>query len=98
MLENGFPGVMEGWVDAIADAVEDDESAGPTIGPFSHKLVRRVMSDYLARIATAKSDIARLKGEKEAFEAQNTNVYRDKADVQFENQICAASATDSLDD
>ncbi len=72
LLENGFPGVMEGWVDAIADAVEDDESAGPTIDPFSHKLVRRVMSDYLARIAAAKSDIARLKGEKEAFETQNT--------------------------
>ncbi|MHC1767552.1 MAG: N-6 DNA methylase [Verrucomicrobiia bacterium] len=71
LLENGFPGVIEGWVDAISDAVEDDESAGPTIDPFSHKLVRRVMGDYLARIATAKSDVARLKGEKEAFEAQN---------------------------
>ena len=71
LLENGFPGVIEGWVDAISDAVEDDESAGPTIDPFSHKLVRRVMGDYLERIAAAKSDIARLKGEKEAFEAQN---------------------------
>ena len=25
LLENGFPGVMDGWLDAIADAVEDDE-------------------------------------------------------------------------
>jgi len=24
LLENGFPGVIDGWVDAIADAVEDE--------------------------------------------------------------------------
>ncbi len=58
-------------MDAIADAVEDDDQAGPTFDPFSHKLVRRSMSDYLERIATAKADIARLKGEKEAFEQSN---------------------------
>lgn len=70
LVENGFPGVIEGWIDAIADAVEDDES-GPTLDPFLHKLVRRTMSDYLVRIAVAKADIARLKGEKEAFEQSN---------------------------
>ncbi len=71
LLENGFPGVMDGWVDAIADAVEDDDNAGPAFDPFGHKLVRRTMTDYLERIATAKADIARLKGEKEAFEQSN---------------------------
>jgi type I restriction enzyme M protein len=68
LLENGFPGVMDGWVDAIADAVEDDDNAGPAFDPFGHKLVRRTMTDYLERIAASKADIARLKGEKEAFE------------------------------
>jgi type I restriction enzyme M protein len=71
LLENGFPGVIDGWVDAIADAVEDDEVAGPVLDPFAHKLVRRTMTDYLERIAAAKADIARLKGEKEAFEQSN---------------------------
>ena len=71
LLENGFPGVIDGWVDAIADAVEDDEAAGPAFDPFAHKLVRRTMTDYLERIAAAKADIARLKGEKEAFEQSN---------------------------
>jgi type I restriction enzyme R subunit len=71
LLENGFPGVIDGWVDAIADAVEDDEAAGPAFDPFGHKLVRRTMTDYLKRIAAAKTDIARLKGEKEAFEQSN---------------------------
>jgi type I restriction enzyme M protein len=71
LLENGFPGVIDGWVDAIADAVEDDEAAGPAFDPFGHKLVRRTMTDYLEQIAQARADVARLKGEKEAFEASN---------------------------
>ena len=51
--------------------MEDDEAAGPVLDPFAHKLVRRTMTDYLERIAAAKADIARLKGEKEAFEQSN---------------------------
>jgi type I restriction enzyme M protein len=68
LMENGFSGVIDGWVDAIADALEDEDSAGATIDPFTHKLVRRVMLDYLDQIDAAKADIARLKGEKETFE------------------------------
>lgn len=71
LLENGCPGVIDGWVDAVADAVEDDEAAGPAFDPFGHKLVRRIMADYVERIASAKADIARLKGAKEAFEQSN---------------------------
>lgn len=71
LLENGFSGVIDGWVDAIADAVEDDEAAGPAFDPFAHKLIRHTMADYLNKIAAAKADIARLKGEKEAFEQSN---------------------------
>jgi type I restriction enzyme M protein len=71
LLENGFPGVIDGWVDAIADAVEDDEAAGPAFDPFGHKLVRRTMADYLKQVAEANANIARLKGEKEAFEQSN---------------------------
>ena len=71
LLENGFPGVIDGWVDAIADAVEDDEAVGPTFDPFAHKLVRCTMTDYLEQIAAAKTEVARLKGEKETFEQSN---------------------------
>ena len=71
MMENDFCGVVEGWIDAIADAVEDDDNVGPAFDPFSHKLVKRIMADYLQRIDDAKTEIARLKGEKEAFEQSN---------------------------
>jgi len=71
LLENGFGGVIDGWVDAIADAVDDDESAGPTFDPFRHKLVLRLMTDYLEQIAAARRTVVRLKGQKTAFEASN---------------------------
>ena len=71
LMENGFCGVVDGWIDAIADAVEDDDSVGPAFDPFSHKLVKRTMADYLKQIDDAKAEIARLKGEKEAFEQSN---------------------------
>jgi type I restriction enzyme M protein len=71
LIENGFAGVIDGWCDAIADAVEDDEAVGPVSDPFAHKLVLRTMADYLQSIADAKAEIARLKGEKEAFEQSN---------------------------
>lgn len=71
LIENGFPGVIDGWVDAIADAVEDDDNVGPAFDPFGHKLVLKVMPDYLQQIEDAKAEVARLKGEKEAFEQSN---------------------------
>jgi type I restriction enzyme M protein len=71
LLEHGFAGVIDGWIDAISDAVEDDDNVGPTFDPFAHKLVRRTMADYLQDIAKAKAEIARVKGEKEAFEQSN---------------------------
>jgi type I restriction enzyme M protein len=70
-------------VDAIADAVEDDEAAGPVLDPFAHKLVHRTMTDYLERIAASKADTARLKGEKEAFE--QSNAPDDLAEEELEN-------------
>lgn len=45
LIENGFGGVIDGWIDAIADAVEDEDGAGPIFDPFAHKLVRRTMAD-----------------------------------------------------
>lgn len=71
LIENGFSGVIDGWVDAVADALEDDEAVGPAFDPFGHKLVLRMMVDYLDCIAAAKADIVRLKGDKEAFEQGN---------------------------
>jgi type I restriction enzyme M protein len=71
LLENGFAGVVDGWVDAIADALDDDDAVGPAFDPFGHKLVRNFMVDYMESIAQARSEVTRLKAEKEAFELSN---------------------------
>ena len=85
LIENGFPGVIDGWLDAIADAVEDDDNVGPAFDPFIHKLVRRTMADYLDRIDDAKAEIARLKGEKEAFEQSNPPEDADEDELKIWN-------------
>ncbi|MCF7837546.1 MAG: type I restriction-modification system subunit M [Candidatus Marinimicrobia bacterium] len=71
LIENGFCGVVEGWLDAVADAVQDDESVGAAFDPFEHKFVKKVMPDYLQRIQETTTEIARMKGEQEAFEQSN---------------------------
>ncbi|HET8924280.1 MAG TPA: class I SAM-dependent DNA methyltransferase, partial [Candidatus Acidoferrum sp.] len=72
LVENGFPGVIDGWIDAISDAIDDEDSAGPAFDPFDHKLVRRTMVEYLGEIAEARANVSRLKGEKKLFEESNT--------------------------
>jgi type I restriction enzyme M protein len=81
LMENGFCGVVDGWIDAIADAVEDDDSVGLAFDPFNHKLVKRTMADYLQQIDDAKAEIARLKGEKEAFEQSNPPDHADDEEL-----------------
>jgi len=71
LRENDFAGVIDGWIDSITDALEDDDAAGSVFDPLGHKLVRSTMGDYLERISAAKADIARLKLDKEAFELSN---------------------------
>ncbi|HVO25080.1 MAG TPA: class I SAM-dependent DNA methyltransferase [Candidatus Margulisiibacteriota bacterium] len=85
LLENGFAGVIDGWVDAIADALEDDEASGPIFDPFSHKLVKALMTDYLEQIATAKADITRVKVEKEGFESSNPPEDADEEELESWN-------------
>ncbi|MGZ8219398.1 N-6 DNA methylase [Methylomagnum sp.] len=80
LMEQGFAGVIDGWIDAIADALDDDEGSGPLFDPFAHKLVLATMADYLERIAHEKAEIARLKAEKDAWEAQNPPEDEEEAD------------------
>jgi type I restriction enzyme M protein len=70
----GFDGLIEGWVATVRDAVEgDEEDGGSRDDPFEHKLIRKLLPDYLAELETLESDIARIKGEIEAFEQSGEN-------------------------
>lgn len=66
----GFEELVDGWVDFIRDMIEDEDSRRKDkFDPFEHKLVKKLLPDYLREIEDAKAEIARLESEIEAFEA-----------------------------
>jgi len=65
----GFKGLIESWVVLIKDEVEDEErKPGNKFDPASHKIVKRLVPEYLQEIELAEAEIAILEQEKEAFE------------------------------
>jgi DNA repair exonuclease SbcCD ATPase subunit len=71
LSESGFGGLVDSWIDTIKDALEQDEEtqkSGAKIDPLNHKLVLRLMPDYLQEIAEAEVQIAELEQQKKAFE------------------------------
>lgn len=71
LSESDFGGLVDSWVDTIKDALEQDDEekkSKPLFDPLNHKLVVRLMPDYLAEIATVEASIAELEQQKEAFE------------------------------
>lgn len=75
LSESGFGGLVDSWVDTIADALKPDEDEdGKTrsnrdkFDPLNHKLVLQLLPDYLEEIQNAESAIAELEQQREAFE------------------------------
>jgi type I restriction enzyme M protein len=71
LSESDFGGLVDSWIDTIKDALEQDEDEKKKqakFDPLNHKLVGRLMPDYLQDIAEAEAKIAELEQQKEAFE------------------------------
>lgn len=71
LSESDFGGLVDSWVDTIRDALEEDEEEQKNqakFDPLNHKLVGRLMPDYLQEIAEAEAKIAELEQQKEGFE------------------------------
>lgn len=71
LSESGFGGLVDSWVDTIKDALEqddDEKKKQAKFDPLNHKLVGRLMPDYLQDIAEAEAKIAELEQQKSAFE------------------------------
>jgi len=65
----GFEELIDGWVDTIRDIIQDGESKKEDRDAArEHKLVRRLLPDYLQEIEDAAAEVARLESEKEEFE------------------------------
>ncbi|WP_319522617.1 N-6 DNA methylase [uncultured Desulfosarcina sp.] len=92
----GFEELVDGWIDLIQDVIEDTESKKSDLfDPFEHKLVVRLLPDYLQQIADCRAEIARLEGEKEAFEQRTDD---DEGDADEENGEGAANYARTLED
>jgi type I restriction enzyme M protein len=65
----GFSGLIDGWVDTIKDFVEaEEDDKDDDFDPFEHKVVPRLVPEYLEELSTVELEIERLKAEKAAFE------------------------------
>ncbi len=65
----GFEELVDGWIDLIQDVIEDTETKKTDLfDPFDHKLVVKLLPDYLSQIRDLRQEIARLTAEKEQFE------------------------------
>lgn len=69
IVAQGFTGLIDGWVQTIKDFVEgDDDNQDDDFKPLEHKIVARLIPEYLQELAEAEAEIERLKAEKESFE------------------------------
>lgn len=68
--EQGFEQLIDGWIETIRDGIEDTETAkNERIDPFEHKLVKKLLPDYLKEIGEAQAKVAELNAQKESFES-----------------------------
>jgi len=59
LVARGFAGTVEGWVTTVTSAIEED--AGK-VNPLDHKLVKRLLPDFLVEVAEAEAEVAETDG------------------------------------
>ncbi len=69
IVAQGFTGLIDGWVQTIKDFIEgEDDNQDDDFKPLEHKIVARLIPEYLQELAEAEAEIERIKAEKESFE------------------------------
>lgn len=66
LMARGFEAVIEGWVTTIVTALEDGKSK---VDPTEHKLVRKMMPEFLEKVAELEGKVAELDGVVKAAKA-----------------------------
>lgn len=85
LAASNFEDLVDSWVTTIRDALtadEDDENGGPDFDPLEHKLVTRLLPDYLQELRAAEARVAELEQQKQAMEEGE-----DDADSSDENEL-----------
>jgi len=69
IVAQGFTGLIDGWVQTIKDFIEgEDNGEDDDFKPLEHKIVAKLIPEYLQELADAEAEIERLKAENESFE------------------------------
>jgi len=69
IVSQGFTGLIDGWVQTIKDFIEgEDDGLDDDFKPLEHKIVSKLIPEYIEELADAESEIECLKAEKESFE------------------------------
>lgn len=80
IVENGFAELVDGWVETLRSALEDEEADDDEDSDvkktvkvtleelLAHPFVRHRMADYVSQLSAAQAEVERIKAEKEAWE------------------------------
>jgi len=69
IVAQGFTGLIDGWVQTIKDFIEgEDDTQDEDFKPLEHKIVAKLIPEYIQELTEAEAEIERLKAEKESFE------------------------------
>ena len=77
LMAGGFSGVVEGWVTTILTALEDN---GSKATPLDHKLVKRLLPEFLEQVAEVEGQIAELDGTIKAATAKSSDEDEEEVD------------------
>lgn len=65
LMARGFRGTIDGWVTTITTAMDED---GGKFDPLDHKLVKRILAEFLDEIAETEGLVAELDGQLKSTE------------------------------
>lgn len=80
IVENGFAELVDGWVETLRSALEDEEADDDEDSDvkktvkvtleelLAHPFVRHRMADYVTQLSAAQAEVERIKAEKDAWE------------------------------
>ena len=84
LMARGFEGVVEGWVTTIVTALEDEKSKG---APLDHKLVRKLLPEFLDEIAEAEGQVADLDATLKAATERNDEDEADEGPEMTDEEV-----------
>ena len=107
IANQGFPGLIDSWISTIHTTLEDPkdgkreksskERRGLSYSErldfiLSHKLLVRLLPDYIQQIAETRDTIADLEQQKEAFERGELNEQEEEDEALEENEVMEEGA------